>query len=442
DLETSPIRPSEVMAAGMMPALDLPGEATPGQFGPTMRVTLPFALAYAQNPVESCTGMPSVITMTSGIWASIASITAFLAPAGGTKTTETSAPVAAMVSATVANTGMALPPRSTVCPALRGLVPPTTVVPAASIRRPCLVPSDPVMPWIMIRLSPVRKIAISCSRSGLWAGGQLGGAPRGAVHGVVPLDHGQARPVQDRPALGGVVPVQPDHDRAGHLLAARAVSFPPPRSLYPAPALGAGPRWAPAPAQHGQRGHDAVRDLVTRGDAAEHVDQHAAHAGVGQHDLQAVGHHLGRGPAADVQEVRGPDPAERLSRLRDHVQGGHHRAGPVADDPDLSVKLAVVEVLGLGRRLQRIRRAGVGEPGVVLPVGGVVVEGDLPVQGDDPAVAGEDQRVDLDQRRVLIGEDGPQPLGGRGGARRRLGGQPARRHDLRGPRPLHARPPA
>src|SRR5689334_24870730 len=176
--------------------------------------------------------MPSVMTMHSGICASIASITAFLAPAGGTNTIDTSAPVAAIVSATVPNTGTAVPPRSTVWPALRGLVPPTTVVPAASIRRPCLVPSDPVMPWIMIRLSPVRKIAISCSRRGLGAGSQLGGAARGAVHGVVPLDHGQARRVQDGPAFGGVVPVEPDHDRAGHLLATRA--------------------------EHAQRGHDAV----------------------------------------------------------------------------------------------------------------------------------------------------------------------------------------
>src|SRR6516162_9564307 len=222
------------MSAGMMPALDLPGEATPGQFGPTIRVTWPFAPAYAQNSVVSCTGMPSVITTTSGIAASMASITALLAPAGGTKTTDTSAPVAAIVSATVPNTGTAVPPRSTVWPALRGLVPPTTVVPAASILRPCLVPSDPVMPWIMIRLSPVRKIAISCSRGGLGAGSQLGSAARGAVHGVVLLDHGEARAVQDRPARGRVVPVQPDHDRAGDLLAARALSLPPPR-FAPAP---------------------------------------------------------------------------------------------------------------------------------------------------------------------------------------------------------------
>src|SRR5579863_8186559 len=240
------IRPCDVMSAGMMPALDLPGEAMPGQLGPTMRVTLPFDPAYAQNSVESCTGMPSVITTTSGIRASIASITALLAPAGGTKTTDTSAPVAAMVSATVPNTGTAALPRSTVWPALRGLVPPTTVVPAASILRPCLVPSDPVMPWIMIRLSPVRKIAISCSRgvgTGCRAGSQFGGAARGTVHGVVPLDHGEARPVQDRPPFGGVVAVQPDHDRAGHLLAALI--------------------------EHAQRGHDPVGHLVTGGDAAE-----------------------------------------------------------------------------------------------------------------------------------------------------------------------------
>ena len=45
DLETRPIRPWLVMSAGMMPALDLPGEATPGQFGPMIRVRWPAALA-------------------------------------------------------------------------------------------------------------------------------------------------------------------------------------------------------------------------------------------------------------------------------------------------------------------------------------------------------------------------------------------------------------
>src|SRR5216684_2315980 len=233
------------MSAGMMPALDLPGDATPGQFGPTMRVWLPLALAYAQNAAVSCTGMPSVITITSGIPASTASVTAALVPAGGTKTTDTSAPVVAMVSATVPNTGTSAPPRSTVCPAFRGFVPPTTVVPAASIRRPCLVPSEPVMPWIMIRLSPVRKIAISCScrgragpvrRVSLPGSGKLRGAARRVVHGRDLLDHGEARLIQDAPSLGRVVTVQAHHDRVPHLLAAST--------------------------EHPDRRNDAVRDLV------------------------------------------------------------------------------------------------------------------------------------------------------------------------------------
>ena len=34
--ETSPTVPSEKISAGMMPAFALPGESTPGQFGPTI----------------------------------------------------------------------------------------------------------------------------------------------------------------------------------------------------------------------------------------------------------------------------------------------------------------------------------------------------------------------------------------------------------------------
>ena len=61
--------------------------------------------------------------------------------------TETSAPVAAMASATVPKTGTWTPPgKSTVVPALRGLTPPTTWVPEASIRVVCFMPSEPVMP--------------------------------------------------------------------------------------------------------------------------------------------------------------------------------------------------------------------------------------------------------------------------------------------------------
>ncbi|BFO17141.1 hypothetical protein SHKM778_35290 [Streptomyces sp. KM77-8] len=53
-------------------------------------------------------------------------------------------------------------------------------------------------------------------------------------------------------------------------------------------------------------------------------------------------------------------------------------------------------------------------PGVVgAPAGlaedGVAVEGDLSVEGHDPAVAGAHERVDLDEQGVLADEDVPQP---------------------------------
>src|SRR5579863_9313735 len=162
--------------------------------------------------------MPSVITITSGIAASTASITAALVPCSGTKTTETSAPVCAIASATVPNTGTLVPPRSTVCPALRGLVPPTTLAPAAIIRAPCLRPSEPVMPWTMILLSLVRKIAMSCSSRG--QAGQLGSPPGRIVHRGDLLDHRNVRLGQYPAALGGVVAVQADHDRPVDRLAA------------------------------------------------------------------------------------------------------------------------------------------------------------------------------------------------------------------------------
>ena len=79
-----------------------------------------------------------------------------------------------------------------------------------------------------------------------------------------------------------------------------------------------------------------------------------------------------RGAAADVEEVGRLDPAELLAGVGDHVQRGHDQAGAVADDADLAVELDVVEVLLLGRLLQRVGRGlvlerlvlGVAEVGV------------------------------------------------------------------------------
>ena len=39
--ETSPIAPSEKISAGMIPTFALPGERTPGQFGPIIATPFP-----------------------------------------------------------------------------------------------------------------------------------------------------------------------------------------------------------------------------------------------------------------------------------------------------------------------------------------------------------------------------------------------------------------
>ena len=87
-----------------------------------------------------------MITTTNGIFESTASITAAFANLGGTKTTDAFAPVAAMASATVSNTGNDLPSISTFWPPLPGVTPPTILVPDFNILAVCLVPSEPVMP--------------------------------------------------------------------------------------------------------------------------------------------------------------------------------------------------------------------------------------------------------------------------------------------------------
>ena len=82
--------------------------------------------------------------------ASMASMQASLVNAGGTNTTDTSAPVSVIASLTEPKTGSSWPPSSTVVPALRALTPPTMLEPASSIRVVCLEPIPPVMPWTMI----------------------------------------------------------------------------------------------------------------------------------------------------------------------------------------------------------------------------------------------------------------------------------------------------
>src|SRR5438876_6569436 len=110
----------------MMPALALPGEISPGQFGPIRRVD-GRVLRNVIARIMSNVGMPSVIQTTRARPASADSITASEANGGGTKITDALAPVAFTASCTVLKTGQP----SCVVPPLPGVTPPTTFVPYA-----------------------------------------------------------------------------------------------------------------------------------------------------------------------------------------------------------------------------------------------------------------------------------------------------------------------
>jgi len=80
--ETMPTEPLRKIEPGMMPILHSSGVRIPGQFGPSRRDLERSRRALTRT--MSATGMPSVMQVMNGISASIASMIASAAPAGGT----------------------------------------------------------------------------------------------------------------------------------------------------------------------------------------------------------------------------------------------------------------------------------------------------------------------------------------------------------------------
>src|SRR5690606_7475723 len=146
------------------------------------------------------------------------------------------------------------------------------------------------------------------------------------------------------------------------------------------------------------RGDHAFGDDVAAHDAAKNVDQNGLHALVLEHDLEGFGDFLGRGAAADVQEVGGLA-AEQL----DGVHGGHGQAGAVDQAADVAVELDVgqIELAGLDFSRVLFVEVAVGDDlGMTEQRVGIEVE--LGVQRDDVALAVAVQRVDFHQRSVGV----------------------------------------
>src|SRR5579863_3491947 len=196
------------MRPGMMPILALPGEMTPGQFGPMRRDVEDFSLAHTFT--MSSVGIPSVMHTMSGMPASSASRIASAANGGGTKIIGALAPVFATASATVLKTGQP----SCVVPPLPGVTPPTTLVPYSAQPLAWKVPSLPVMPCTISRVFSSTNTDIDCSRS--LGRGLLFGCFDGLVCRVL---HGlsnnevETRILQDFPTLLHVGAFQAKNDR-------------------------------------------------------------------------------------------------------------------------------------------------------------------------------------------------------------------------------------
>ncbi len=144
---------------------------------------------------------------------------------------------------------------------------------------------------------------------------------------------------------------------------------------------------------------DAPGDLVAAGDPAEDVEQHRVDLLVGGDDLECVDDRVGLRAAAGVEEVRG-----LAAGVGDDVERRHAEAGAVTEDADVAVELDVGEALLLGHPLLGILGGILLRGQFLVAVEGGAVDRDLGVEGDDPACGGDDQRVDLDQRRVEVVE--------------------------------------
>ena len=122
--------------------------------------------------------------------------------------------------------------------------------------------------------------------------------------------------------------------------------------------------------------------------------------GLRQHDLERLGHLLGRGAAAHVEEVGG-----RAAVELDRVHRRHREARAVHEAADVAVELDVVQVELRGLDLRGILFVEVAQRhDVRMAEERVVVEVELRVERHDAPVAGDDERIDFDERAVALVE--------------------------------------
>ena len=153
----------------------------------------------------------------------------------------------------------------------------------------------------------------------------------------------------------------------------------------------------------------ALGHPVAAVDAGEDVDQDGLHLVVGEHQVEGLGDALGRGPAADVEEIGG-----LATGVHDHVHGRHREPRAVDDAADVAVQSDIAQTPIGGGHLARVLLGLVAQlRDARPPEQGVVVEGHLGIEGEQAPVLGHDQRVDLDHGGVEVAQRPVAALDGR-----------------------------
>src|SRR5438128_2727078 len=350
--EITPASPSLKSWFGMIPIFAWPGDASPGQLGPM--TTQPRLRSYGMRSRQSWNGTRSVMMTTSLIPPSIASIAASFAYGAGTKMMEAFARLRCTASRTLSKTGTP----STFVPPLPGVTPATTFVPKSIIARVWNCPWWPVIPWTRTRLFFVRRTDSLC-------------APRfdfdrelgGFLHGLRGI---RADGAEHLLRLGFVHPFDPcdDGDLRVHLLE---------RLLHSE--------------RHGIRFRDPAED-VQQDDGGVRLNQ----------ELECLLDSRRVVRPAEVQER----PTLSAFQAQD-VQGGHREPRAVRDDADVPLELDERDPLVVGLLLE-------GGPVLVqvrvfrMTILRVVVDDELGVSRDHAALFRDDERIDLDEFRILLPE--------------------------------------
>src|SRR5438128_1778240 len=236
------------------------------------------------------------------------------------------------------------------------------------------LPILPVKPWTMTRVLRLSRIAISRPPSGCFflLGGRAPGGD-GLLGGLgqrVGDDHLLAGIGQDAASLLDLGAGEPHHQR--HVDADLADGF-----------------------------DHAFGDPVAAVDAGEDVDQDGLDLSVAEHGTERFRHPLGRGTAADVEEV-----GRLAAGDLDHVHRRHGEACTVDDAADIAVQADIGEAAVAGKSLARVLLALVAQLGDFRPTEQrVLVERHFGVERDETAVAGHHQRIDLQHRGVVVAKD-------------------------------------